>query len=305
MRIGKRLFPYPILNNDKLYSQFDKEVQFQLVYDEAISEDNQYYLLNNIRCILNDNYLLELINDGKAKIVCIVECPETMFRKMYQISINPMNISILLADLNGKVNVSAFVVAEEDIHNYKDYNFIDDYGDYSFEIEKHDILAADDGYLNVIDFQDKDDTKHSSIFVVIKDKNIKDGTMSVDYDSNKITISLPEEQWNMYDKSKRVPQFESMYFSIIAVPALLYALSDLKKGDPSIDMLSMDYKWFRSFSVAYKNVHGSELDDDAFQHMNTDVEAQRVLNAPVTKAINQIFNLAMNNGESGANDDSD
>lgn len=305
MRIGRRLFPYPILNNDVLYSQFNEQCSFQLQYTEEISDDKQYYILKNIHCELTSNYLKSLISSGKAKMVCIAECPSTMYRKQFEISTEPKTISILLADLNGKVRVSAFIIAAEDIQGYKDPDFLDDYGSYSFEIEKHDILAADDGFLNVIDFDDEEDNKHSSIFIVVKDKNIHDGVMNVDYDQDKITISLPEEQWNMYDKSKRVPQFECMYFSILAIPALSYVLSTLKIGDPSVESLMLDYKWFRSFAAAYRNVHGSDLDDDSFMKMNTDIEAQRVLNTPVTKAISQIFNLAMNGGGNGATDDPD
>ena len=42
MRIGKRLFPYPILNNAKLYSHF-KDSIFELKYDgPIITPANKY-----------------------------------------------------------------------------------------------------------------------------------------------------------------------------------------------------------------------------------------------------------------------
>ena len=283
MRIGKRLFPYPILNSEKVYSQY-KDSVFSLQYDEAVSEDKQYYLLNNLRCELDNQMLIDLINTDRAEIVCVIECPSTMYRKNHILPLHPVNLQIPLADLNNKVNVSAFVVAKEDIDNYQSDDFLDDYG-----------------YVNNVDFNDLDDNKQASIFIVIKDKSITNDTMQVEYDSDKITIALPEEQWNMYDKTKRIPKYEKLYFSIIAVPALGYALSDLQKHDPAVDILRIDYRWFNSFAAAYKNYHGEELSDDVFIKMNTNLEAQMVLGSPVAGAVDEIFGFTI--GMTGGEDD--
>ena len=302
MRIGKRLFPYPVLNSEKIYSQY-KESSFSLSYDENISDDKQFYELNNLHCEIDSDLLVGLIKDEKAEIICIVECPSTMFRQSYSLPFEGMDLEIPLTDLNNKVNVSAFVVAKEDIDDFHTDDFLNGYEGISFAIEKHDILAADDGYVNTIDFDDFEDNKQKSIFLVIKDKNINDGTMRVEYDSEKITICLPEKEWNEYDKTKRISKFESLYFSVIAIPALGYALSCLQRNDPSVDMLKIDYKWFNSFAAAYKNYHGEELTDDVFIKMNTNLESQMVLNNPVTKAVDQIFGFTI--GVIGGDDNVD
>ena len=292
MRIGKRLFPYPVLNSEKVYSQY-KESSFSLSYDENISDDKQFYELNNLHCEIDSNLLVGLIKEGKAEIICIVECPSTMFRQKYSLPLEGMDLVIPLADLNNKVNVSSFVIAKEDINDFHSDDFLNGYEGISFSIEKYDILAADDGYVNTIDFDNFEDNKQKSIFLVIKDKGINDGTMRVEYDSEKITICLPEKEWNEYDKTKRISKFESLYFSVIAIPALGYALSCLQRNDPSVDMLKIDYRWFNSFASAYKNYHGEELTDDVFIKMNTNLESQIVLNNPVTKAVDQIFGFTI------------
>lgn len=168
MRIGKRLFPYPILNNEKLYSHF-KDACFELHYEELVTDE--VYSLQNIHCIITSEYMVNLINDNKAAVVVVIECPGTMFRKSYNIGLSVSNIVIPISDLNGKITVSAFVVALTNIDNYKSDEFFDDYGEYSFSIEKNDILAVDDGYTNKIDFDEDEDNKKSSIFLIIKDKN--------------------------------------------------------------------------------------------------------------------------------------
>lgn len=301
MRIGKRLFPYPVLNNEKLNSQF-KASTFTLIYDEILTENE--YLLRNIHCELNNDMLIDLINEGRASIICVIECAETMLRKNYKLTLEPSEIKIPLRDLNGKISVSAFVIANEDIKDYFSIDFLEDYEGYHFNIEKNDILAVDDGFINRISFDEDEDTKKSSIFVVIKDKTIKDETMRIEYDSMKIIITLPEAQWNAYESGKRLKKLESIYFSILAIPALSYALSCLQaNGESGIDALRIDYKWFNSFAVQYANIHGEELTDEVFLKMNPHVEAQKLMNTPVTKALDDVFGFTM--GTFGGDEDAD
>lgn len=293
MRIGKRLFPYPILNNDRLYSQF-KESVFSLEYEELVTDE--LYSLENIRCNITSEYLIDLIKNGLAEIVVVVECASTMFRNHYILPLEKTTINIPISDLNGKLTVSAYIVATKDIEKYSCKDFLDDYEGYRFSIEKNDILAVDDGFTNKIDFDENEDTKKSSVFVVIKDKTIKDETMHIDFDTSKVIIYLPEEQWNRYEKTKRIGKFQNLYFSILAIPALVYAIQELEKKDATLDQLRMDYSWFNAFLLSYKNINNHELTDEEFLTMNAYLEVQKLMNTPVTKALDDIFDLTMIGG---------
>lgn len=293
MRIGKRLFPYPILNNDRLYSQF-KESIFSLEYEELVTDE--LYSLENIRCNITSEYLISLIKKGQAEIVVVVECASTMFRHHYILPLEKTTINIPISDLNGKLTVSAYIVATQDIEKYSCKDFLDDYEDYEFSIEKNDILAVDDGFTNKIDFDENEDTKKSSVFVVIKDKTIKDETMHIDFDTSKVIIYLPEEQWNRYEKTKRIGKFQNLYFSILAIPALVYAIQELEKKDATLDQLRMDYSWFNAFLLSYKTINNHELTDEEFFTMNAYLEVQKLMNTPVTKALDDIFDLTMIGG---------
>lgn len=293
MRIGKRLFPYPILNNDRLYSQF-KESVFSLEYEELVTDE--LYSLENIRCNITSEYLIDLIKNGLAEIVVVIECASTMFRHHYILSLEKTTINIPISDLNGKLTVSAYIVATKDIEKYSCKDFLDDYEGYRFSIEKNDILAVDDGFTNKIDFDENEDTKKSSVFVVIKDKTIKDETMHIDFDTSKVIIYLPEEQWNRYEKTKRIGKFQNLYFSILAIPALVYAIQELEKKDATLDQLRMDYSWFNAFLLSYKNINNHELTDEEFLTMNAYLEVQKLMNTPVTKALDDIFDLTMIGG---------
>lgn len=294
MRIGKRLFPYPVLNNTKLYSQY-KTSSFSLSYNEVITDD--YFVLDNLKCEYDSDYLHNLVDEGKAEVVLIVESAQTMFREHYVIDEAINSIEIPLSEINGKVDVSLFIVAKEDIPGFGCADFLDDYSDFEFTIEKNDIIAIDDGFTSRIDFNEEEDNKKSSIFLIVKDTSITDETMRVENTTDKIMIYLPTEQWNQYDKTKRIKQYQNLYFSMIAIPALSYALSELRKGDiQSVDNLKMDWKWFNSFAKAYENVNGQELDDESFLTMNPYVETQKLLNTPVTKGIGDIFTMTITMG---------
>jgi hypothetical protein len=288
MRIGNRLFPYPLLNHEKLYSQY-KERVFSLNFKEVIS--NSDFILNGLSFETNSSFLKDLISNGKVKVFCMVECPQTMFRKYFEISEEKSDLSIPLFDLSGKTTINAFAIAVEEIKGFKSEEFLDDYDEYTFDVEKNGIVAVDDGYTTTIDFDSEEDTKKSSIFLIIKDKNIKDELMETDVDSSKITIRLPEAQWDIYDKTKKQSKFENLYFSIIAIPALSYALGLLQKNADSVDQLCIDYKWFNSFKKKYEDINEKELTDDEFEKMNASTEAQRMLNTPNTKSISDIFDL--------------
>ena len=85
----------------------------------------------------------------------------------------------------------------------------------------------------------------------------------------------------------------------MAVPALGYCLSDIRSNkETSIDDLRIEYKWFSVFCEAYKKTHDKDLDDEDFfvKNINVYTEAQLVLGAPITKAIDGLFGLTMGFG---------
>ena len=127
--------------------------------------------------------------------------------------------------------------------------------------------------------------------------------MQVEFDSSLITIKLPESQWDIYDKTKKRSQFEHLYFSIIAIPALTYAIGCLQKSGTDVDQLCIEYKWFNSFKKKFEEVNACELTDDVFDKLNPCTEAQHLLNAPNTKAVDDIFQMLVMPNLGGSEND--
>ena len=190
MQLGNRLFPYPVLNNERTLSTFDEESAFELKLTldkngEIIKTRNET-ILKDIYFSLNNKYLMELYKDKKIKCFLIVESPSSIYREKYELFDVPQTIEIKTNNLKGDVSISAYCVAVCDIEGYQSESFDEDYKDYSFDIKKYDIVAADDGIKFVVDRNLDEDNKASSIFTIVKNQ---DSTNLISHDMNQDKIS--------------------------------------------------------------------------------------------------------------------
>ena len=289
MRVGRKLFPYPVINNSEKISSF-KNASFSLVYEDASDEEN--LILKNTHLVIDDMNLINLISTSKVKGALIIECSSTIFREKKEIDLENRDIIIPLSDLNDKVYISSFLYATENINGYKSENFLDDYEDYSFNIEKYDILAADDGFFKTIEYDQEEDQKNDSIFSVIKTKKID--TMLVDISQKKIIIKLPESEHGLYTNLRYNKTYQPLFFSMMAIPALSNVLQKFKDQDMDIEDIADDYYWFNAILVSYEKIYGKKLTNEIFNETETLTLAQKLLNNSTLEGINKLFRLDMN-----------
>ena len=289
MRVGRKLFPYPVINNSEKVSSF-KNASFSLVYEDASDEEN--LILKNTHLVIDDMNLINLISTGKVKGALIIECSSTIFREKKEIDLENRDIIIPLSDLNDKVYISSFLYATENINGYKSENFLDDYEDYSFNIEKYDILAADDGFFKTIEYDQEKNKKNDSIFSVIKTKKID--TMLVDISQKKIIIKLPESEHGLYTNLRYNKTYQPLFFSMMAIPALSNVLQKFKDQDMDIEDIADDYYWFNAILVSYEKIYGKKLTNEIFNETETLTLAQKLLNNSTLEGINKLFRLDMN-----------
>ena len=289
MRIGKKLFPYPTLNNSKNITCF-KNCDFSLEYDDCDDEEN--LILKNAHIKVNDEVINKLLDESKLKATVIVECSSTIFRKSYDISRIPNDIIIPINNLREQVVISSFIYATENI-NFISPNFLDDYDGYSFDIEKYDIIAIDDGFTTRIEYDEDKDKKVSSIFSIVKDETIENKVMKFEPTARKIIIHLPEEQFGCYENMKNNDNYQELFFSIMTIPALIYCLQNIQDrlifADYSLDEIKIDYRWFESIEVAFKNLNGVALTEDNFKKYDVSLLAQQLMNNASVTAISDLF----------------
>lgn len=298
MQLGNRIFPYPVLNRDTSLSEFLSDISFKLVMDLGsdgqIPMTREKLLLNNIHFQLNDKNLLSLFEKGKLKCFLVVESSSSVYRQRFELKETPVNYEISLKDLKDDVIMSAYCIATCDIPNYCSENFNDEYKNYQFQIEKYDIVAADDGIRFSLERDLKEDNKVSSIFVIVKNEELKD-VISYDMKNTKIHIYLPSEQHDFYSSLKSSSEWNDIFFSIMAVPVLSACLTELKSihnnENYSLVDLAEIFRWFKSVLNSYKKETKKDLTEDEFERLQPLELAQKVINYSTVRSISKFYNL--------------
>lgn len=302
MQIGNKMFPYPTINNIGLRNCF-KETTYAFKCNDY--NDGQNYILEDACVEINNENIKRLMSEGYLGVGLIIECSTTVFRKMYEITIEPQTIKIPIGDLRDRVEISCYIYAKKEIEKFQDDDFLEDYNGYSFKIDKNDIIAIDDGYTTVIDYDESIDKKVSSIFQIIRDKSAD--SMVIEKKAKKIVISLPDEEFTYYDNLRRKDNFQNIFFSMIAIPALTYCLKEfqdaIRTGDYDLDSIEMEYNWFISVKKAYKNQFNVELNEEILKNSNVSVVAQKLLNNGNLKGIKDLFDISIGRKVYGGEED--
>ena len=298
MQIKNKLFPYPTINNSRLDSCY-KDTTYSLEYEQV--QEDEYLVLKDAHIEINNEAIINLIKEGKAKACVIVECSKSVFRKTYNIGLEPEDIKILISDLSDRVVISSFIYATQDIENYRNNDFLEDYEDYNFYIEKYDIIAIDNGSTIVIDYDETSDKKVSSIFLIIKDTETDKKNMRVEI-GDKIIAYLPEKQFNMYDNMKKNNNYQNIFFSMLAIPILIEALEKIKNEQYDFDEIELNYRWFRSVKNGFKKKYGYELTEDKFYEIDSAELAQELLNNGTVNAIEDLMKITFGNIMIGGNE---
>lgn len=302
MQIGNKMFPYPTINNIELRSCF-KETTYAFKCIDY--NDGHNYVLEDAYVEINNEYIKILMSEGYLGAGLIIECSTTVYRKMYEIAIEPQTIKIPIGNLRDKVEISCYIYAKKEIENFQDNDFLEEYNGYSFKIDKNDIIAIDDGYTTVIDYDETVDKKVSSIFQIIRDKSAE--SMIIEKKTKKIVISLPDEEFTYYDSLRRNDNFQNIFFSMIAIPALTYCLKEfqdaIRTGDYDLDSIELEYNWFISVKKAYKNQYNIELSEEILKNCNVSVVAQKLLNNGNLKGIKDLFDISIGRRAYGGEED--
>lgn len=297
MHIGNRIFPYPVLNRNDALSDYQPESVFKLVFDVdengAPIVQNGDVVFKNLHYELTDASLLDMVEQGKLKGAFIVECSASVYRSRFDISSTPYDLRVSAHEINGNVVASCYLYAADDIANFKSTGFISEYAGYSFDIDKFDILAVDDGFKFKIELDPTEDDKVASIFTVVKKEDSGD-IMSCNYDDKKIIVHLPTAYFDCYDNIKTKKECNNIAFAMIAIPALTYCLEDVASREyNSVDEILEYHSWFNAICISYRRRTGNALTYEEFESANKLELAQMVLNSASCNALKDFDNLLL------------
>lgn len=313
MRIGNRLFPYPVLNHNKDLSDYIDTIDFSLVFDldenGAPIIEHDVVVLKNARFQLSSQTLLDCVENHQAEVCFIVECSESLFRKRIPVSLTGTDISFPISDFRGHVSISCYLHANESFSLQLGAEAIDIYKDLSFDIERHDILAVDDGFFFDVDIDSNSDNQASSIFTIVKIEDPDSLTVTYESKERGIVLSLPAAYYDCYESMKTSPQYNNIAFAMLAIPALAGCLLEIQSEEHAeIEDIIDSRRWFKSVQNRYFTVTNSELTLDCFMNMNAFSLAQMVLNYASCNGLKDFSDLLFGqagNGDSIGEDNDD
>ena len=305
MQVKDKLFPYPILNHNKEISNFG-EADF--IFSFTSDENDKYYILRNAKFETECKLINELYDEGKIKIYCVIECSYTVYRKTFELTKEPQDIKLSKSDFLEKTYFSMFATAKENF-TIKTSDVDEDYANIEFEIEKYDILAANDGfYVNFIHQEEADNMAHS-IFSIVTSHDMKAGdSYIVECDTGKkITITMSDDEYKNYKVIYTVPTYMEVFFNMLLVPALVEGLSLCKNylyNDSSVDLedVGNKYLWFRSIINGYKRINGIDLTAEEFKKISPVKLAQDLLGKPLGSSLKKLVDETKNAKEGDDNE---
>lgn len=296
MHIGNRIFPYPVLNRNEALSDYAAESTFKLEFevDEngAPIVKSGEVIFKNLHFALTDTTLTELLERGKLRGAFIVECSASVYRGRFDISTTPYDLHVSAHEINGNVVASCYLYATEEIAGFKSTGFVADYAGYSFDIDKFDILAVDDGFKFKIELDPTEDDKVASIFTVVKKEDTGD-IMTYDYDDKKIIVRLPSKYYNCYDNIKTKREYNNIAFAMLAIPVLAGCLEDVCSRYYSLGDILVDNSWFNAVCISYKRVTGNALTFEDFENLNKLELAQTVMNSGSCNGLKDFDNMLL------------
>lgn len=280
MRIKYKLFPYPVLS---LYSDDYKNNNFIVIpeVEKNINEIKIKFILE-----MDDNDLIRMIKSGLVEIVYHIECAKTVYRKIFKTNKHNYDISINEKNLNGNVDICCFIIAKNQINDYSNLNFNDDYNNSKFFIQRGSILA----FYNLprIEFikNIEELEKMSSVFSILMKNDNKENGMHIELNRNKIQIWLEKNEFEKYRVFANSLNYQAILHSMLIFPALMYAF-DMIMNDGEDEYY--EYRWFKAIE---KVLEGSNiiLSKISIEKYTSYKLAQKILNMPLNRAFDNMIN---------------
>ncbi len=301
MQVKSRIFPYPVINHNYSLTKYGDK-SFVFLFEQEQNENA--FVLKSARFETDSEYINELYDKGDIFVYCVIECSNTVYRVKKVLNKEGQDIVLPKVDFTERVDVSMFAVAARDFVYCSD-EFDDDYAGIAVEIEKNDIIGANDGFRLIFNHEEDEDSFAHSIFSIITSHDMASGAYTVECNTGrKIVITLSDEDFKNYKTIYTVPTYMEVFFNMILIPALIEGLSlcqiYLKEADGrDLEDAENQFIWFRSVVSSYKRLKGVELSLEEFKKDSMVFLAQELLGKPLGGALDKLVketNSALNVG---------
>ena len=223
-------FPHPVLGNeDDIEGEFNVEARVFRSTDRKIVIERKQLEMTNA-------YLGTLIDAGFADYYLRVFCSSTLSTWMVPFK---ERFEIHEDEIANQVEIQFYVIAKGVIENFKDLSFNSQYGEEKFTLVSNEVLAIS-GKVRVPIPKTNEKLGLGNIFSWCSHSSDK----PIDFQcvEDKIRISYPVTQAGGHPPNMlfSVPKYRWTAYNIFAVPALAYALEQMKTNAEE----SSKWEWY-------------------------------------------------------------
>lgn len=309
MLLKNRLYPYPVITQFGDTTSY-ANAKFTLSYEKTEDDKNDELILK-FKYELDQPTLCKLVVEQKCSVKLLINCSATCFRKTYDFLSTEMEITFKRKEFLDKVEISAFIVADESIEDFAPEDLKGRMAGHSYYIEEHDILGIDEAAPITVEYNPKDAKNIESIFSVRRDTNQTE-LLRIDLGTNpkKIIIHVPSVVYDLYYNSKdNVEETGAVYHTLLLLNPLTQVLTIIKHGDfEDLESIEDEYRWFKSIEVSFKKAYQRDMKYDDLFAISNDTEiyemAQKMLGFCAVNAIDGYYRaLTYNLGNGGSDDE--
>lgn len=309
MLLKNRLYPYPVITQFGDTTSYANG-KFTLSY-EKFEDESKDELTLKFKYELDQPTLCKLIFDQKCSVKLLINCSATSFRKTYDFLSNEMELTFKRKEFLDKVEICAFIIADEEIEDFAPEDLKGRMAGRSFFIEQHDVLGIDEAAPITVEYNPKDAKNIESIFSVQRDTNQTE-LLRLDLGTNpkKIIIHVPSAVYDLYYNSKdNIEETGAVYHSLLLLNPLTQVLTMIKHGGfDDLESIEDEYKWFKSIEGSFKKAYKKDMEFDDLFGISNDAEiyeiAQKMLGFCAVNAIDGYYKaLTYNLGNGGGSDE--
>lgn len=277
MQISPRQFPHPVLSH---FSDDLTDCEYQCTVKVAsTSATYDFY----VTAVTSSPDLKKLLDASKASHAIHLDCAKTRYRGVFKSNQKKFSFQVESKLLEGKVEISRFIVANEQIDGYTNNNFHPDYEGNKFDIKCGDILALNETLVFQAD-KDIDPLKNIPSIFSIKVSKAEDAPpIDITLDT-KIYIYLSEENYRKFGVIRIDPGFRPVLVQMVLVPALTHALDRIKAATEEERLGYEEMRWYKILAKKLKE-YGVDLANKVWSDDSTIVLAQKLIGEPISSSL--------------------
>lgn len=292
MKINPNNYPYPFLseeNDNYRNAKFSAETTGVL-----LNEDTNNFEIE-LEVFLKNSKIEEMIKQGEISLQIHVDCLETYYNEIFNVTNNKMKISVEKRKIAGKVELNVLLVASQNIQNYENEDFHTDFNNLSFNFIEGNLLGG--AYAGEIIIENKVPEKVEGIFKIVSHLDLVPGEIDADYTKNKIYIYLSENDHLNIQRLLTNEKNSSLLYSLIIIPVLVDALYYIKEvkniGYDTSEIEKLD--WYKSIDSRLSDI-GIDLDEGE-EIPNPLVTASNLIGNPLTDSLTVLLEGEEENAE--------